>query len=151
MFLSSFDGQAIYNELRRKVENKEPLSDEDIIRFVILPLTKRAGDQKMIEETVNLAKRIENERQQLFIIAGILTAADKYIDKNYSYQVKGWLTMTQVARLYEEEKIEYGNQKIYEITKNLIELGADNLFIMKATGLARAEINKLRSENDADS
>ena len=46
----------------------------------------------------------------MFIIAGILTAADKFIDKAYADQVKGWLKMTQVARLYEEEKIEALNQ-----------------------------------------
>ena len=73
--------------------------------------------------------------------------------------VKGWLAMTQVARLYEEEKIEYGNQiatdvsikKTREIAKNFIEMGVDNLIVMKATGLTRAEIDRLRSEIDAGS
>ena len=62
VFLPAFDGEAIFDDLSRKVENKEPLSDEDIIRFVTLPLIKKAGDQKMMEETINLAKQIDDER-----------------------------------------------------------------------------------------
>ena len=58
----------------------------------------------MIEAAIDLAKQVDDERQQVFIIAGLLTAADKFIDKAYSNQVKEWLKMTQVARLYEEEK-----------------------------------------------
>jgi len=151
VFLSQFDGVAIYDGLRRKITAKEPLTDEDVMRFVILPLMKKAGDQEMIEAAIDLAKQIGDERQQVFIIAGILTAADKFIEKEYANQVKGWLKMTQVARLYEEEKIEAVNQAVSQakkeqkeqkeqIARNFIENGVDVLTVMKSTGLTREEI-----------
>ena len=76
------------------------------------------------------------------------TAADKFIDKEYANQVKGWLKMTQVARLYEEEKIEAVNQAVSQakkeqkeqIARNFIENGVDVLTVMKSTGLTREEI-----------
>jgi len=43
VFLSRFDGKAMYAELERKVRAKEPLSDEDVMRFIILPLTAGEG------------------------------------------------------------------------------------------------------------
>ena len=43
VFLSRFDGKAMYEELERKVRAKEPLSDEDVMRFIILPLTAGEG------------------------------------------------------------------------------------------------------------
>ena len=151
VFLSEFDGPGIYDELRRKVDGKEPLTDEDMMRFVILPLMNKAGDQERIEAAINLAKQVEDERQQVFIIAGILTAADKFIDKAYSSQVKEWLKMTQVARLYEEEKIEAVNlallqaekkqkEEKLQIARNFIESGVDILTVMKSTGLMRDDI-----------
>jgi len=55
---------------------------------------------------VSLVKEIDDEGKQGFIIAGILTATDKFIDKEYSNKLKEWLKMTKVGRLFEEEKIE---------------------------------------------
>jgi len=76
-----------------------------------LPLTQpdKAKKQELIEDTVNLAKQLSDEKQQLFAVAGILTATDKFIDKDYSNQIKEWIKMTKVARLFEEEKIEAVN------------------------------------------
>ena len=152
VFLSKFDGISMYENLRYKVENNEPLSDEDVMKFIILPLTNKANDQKMIESSIELAKKVENDRQQLFIIAGILTAADKYIDKKYSNHVKEWIKMTQVARLFEEEKIDYGNQMVAknrrEFAKRLFDMGMDVIFVMKATGLTRDEINQIQNIDD---
>lgn len=42
VFLSNFDGNKIYDELKIKVHNNEPLTDEDVMRFIILPLTEKS-------------------------------------------------------------------------------------------------------------
>jgi len=158
VFLSAFDGNAIYSELERKVRSNEPLSDEDVMRFIILPLTAKNDKQQLIEATVSLAKEIENEYEQSFIIAGILSATDKFIDKNYSNKLKGWLMMTKVARLFEEEKIEYANEyaneklnaERIEIAKTLLEENVDILIIMKSTGLSKANILKLKNNPEEE-
>ncbi|MCL2815477.1 MAG: hypothetical protein FWD23_12825 [Oscillospiraceae bacterium] len=149
VFLSAFDGDAMYAELERKVRAGEPLSDEDVMRFIILPLTAKDDKQQLIEATVNLAKEVNDEYEQSFIIAGILSATDKFIDKNYSNKLKEWLKMTKVARLFEEEKIEYANEKLneerIEIAKTLLEDDVDILTIMKSTKLSKAAILELKS------
>jgi len=151
VFLSAFNGDAMYGELERKIRANEPLSDEDVMRFIILPLTAKQNKQELIENTVNLAKEVRNEDKQSFIIAGILSATDKFIDKDYSNKLKEWLKMTKVARLFEEEKIEAINEKLsermVEVAKTLLEDDVDILTIMKSTGLSKANILKLKEDS----
>ena len=156
VFLSKFDGAAMYAELERKVRCGEPLSDEDVMRFMILPLTAKEDKQELIEETVKLAKEVDDEYKQSFIIAGILSATDKFINREYSNKLKEWLKMTKVGRLFEEEKIayaeEYAEEKIkekikernFETAKMLLEENVDIQIIMKASGLSKKAILELK-------
>jgi len=158
VFLSRFNGKGMRVELERKVRAGEPLTDEDVMRFIILPLTALKDKQEMIETTVNLAKEVEEEDKQRFIIAGILTATDKFIDKNYSNKLKEWLKMTKVGMLFEEEKIEYAKEyaeakikeydkeKMIAVAKMLLSENVDISAIMKSTGLSKAKILKLKDK-----
>jgi len=156
IFLSKFDTDEIYTDLKRKVEAKEKLTDEDVMRFIILPLTEKAAERKqaLIEKTISLAKDITDEKQQVFVVAGVLVAADKFIDKNYSIMVKGWISMTKVARLFEEEKIEYANEAInafaansaYSLAKEMLLDNEDLIKIMKYSKLPKDEIIKIQGE-----
>ena len=156
VFLSNFDTAELYKDLRRKVETGEALSDEDVMKFIILPLTEPNADKKqeLIEKAVELAKSISDEQQQIFIIAGILVATDKFIDKEYSSMIKGWISMTKVARLFEEEKIEAVNNavnsalnaKAHDLALKMILAGEDYLKVMEYTGLTKEEILKIQSQ-----
>ena len=59
--------------------------------------------------------------------------------------------MTQIGQMYEEEKIEYGNQRALKekirITKILLQEGVDTVMIMKATGFTEEELLRLQDEN----
>jgi hypothetical protein len=154
VFLSKLDGEAIFDDLKTKVESKKPLTETDIMNFVILPLTQKKNKQKFIEKTVTLAQEITDEDTQSFIIAGILTAADKFIDKLYSKKMRRWLTMTKVGRLFEEEKLEYAQKYAKEyakkreedIARKMLSKGMDILEIMELTMLSKAEILSLQNE-----
>ena len=156
VFLSNFDTAELYTDLKRKVESGERLSDEDIMRFIILPLTEPVADKKqeLIEKTVELAKGVSDEQQQIFIIAGILVATDKFINKEYSNMIKGWISMTKVARLFEEEKIEAVNnavsnalsEKTYLLVKEMLLDNEDIAKIMKYSKLTKKEILKIQAE-----
>jgi hypothetical protein len=152
VFLSNFDTDTLYTDLKRKVEAGEVLSDEDIMRFIVLPLTEPVADKKqnLIEKTVELAKGVSDEQHQIFIIAGILVATDKFIDKEYSNMIKRWISMTKVARLFEEEKIEAVNNavnaKVYDLALKMISAGEDYLKIMDYTGLTKQEVLKIQAE-----
>jgi hypothetical protein len=64
VFLSKFNGSKIYNYLKTKIEGKEPLSDEDVMKLIILPLTQKNNKQEFIEKTVSLAQEIPDEERQ---------------------------------------------------------------------------------------
>jgi hypothetical protein len=157
VFLSKYDGNAMYSELERKVRAGEKLTDEDVMRFIILPLTAKSEKQPMIEAAVKLAKEIGDEHEQSFIIAGILSATDKFINKEYSNKLKEWLKMTKVARLFEEEKIEYAkeyakekiDERVLTMTKMLLEENVDMSIIMKSTGLSETEILSAKEKTTA--
>ena len=130
------------------------------MRLIVLPLTQQDKPikQKLIEDTISLARQIPDEKQQLFAIAGILTATDKFIDRAYSNQIREWIKMTKVARLFEEEKIEAVNKavdkavnesrlafhaQILENARTMLLDGEDYLKVMKYTGLTREEVDQV--------
>jgi len=55
--------------------------------------------------------------------------------------------MTQLGQLYEKEKIEYGNQKVRDMAKSMLEENIDIVKIMKITGLTEEELLRLQNES----
>jgi hypothetical protein len=155
VFLSGFDTEGIYGGLKRKIEAKEPLSDDDLMRLIILSLTQpeKERKQQLARDCVNLAKQIQDDKQMTFALAGILTAANKFIGREYANYVKEWMSMTYVSMLYEEEKIEAVNEARYdEKRKTALEMlrdGENILKIMKYTKLTREQIEKAWEEANA--
>lgn len=118
--------------------------------LIILPLAKKGKEakQKMIEQVVDLAKQIEDENTQAFVITGILVSSDKFIDRDYAKSVRRYLSMTKVFQSLEEEKQEAINlaekKGANNMIENFIKAGADTLMIMQATGLTKEEIEEIK-------
>ena len=154
MFLSAFDTDSIYHGIKGKIETGSIITDEDLLRLIILPLTQpdKTQKQQLIENAISLAKQIEDEQRQLFCIAGIITATNKFIDRSYKNNILEWMKMTQVARWYEEEKIEAVSEARREthreaqldFAKAMLLDDEDYLKIMKYTGLKKAEVEQLQ-------
>ncbi len=105
-FLSELDSDAIMERLKSRVERNEILTDEELMEFIILPLSyrKKEEKEKRIRETVSLAARIQDRGQQVFTLAGILAFTDKIIDREIANKIRRAIEMTQVAMIFEEEK-----------------------------------------------
>ena len=105
-FLSELDSDEIFQRLKRKVEQKERLDDEELMEFIILPLSYRKKEEKeeKIQQTIDLAVRIEDRAQQIFTLSGILTFTDKLINREAANKIRRAIEMTQVAQIFEEEK-----------------------------------------------
>lgn len=151
-FLSHIDGEGAFQAIREKLKSGITLDDDDLMKLVILPLTVSGptGKQKMLARVVELAEQIPNEEQRVFTLSGVIVASDKFINRDYLEQLRRRINMTQLGRLYEKEKIEYGNQKAKEAEKEmavkmLVE-GIDIIKIMKVTGLSEEELIKLQKE-----
>lgn len=95
------------------------------MEFIILPLTYKSTEKKRkeLEEMISLAKEISSEKECLFVLSGMLVFADKIIDAEVSRQVKEWIRMTKVGKLYEQEKIEYANNKC---ANEIIDMGRED-------------------------
>ena len=151
VFLSKFDSDKTYAELKEKVENGSEFSDEDLLRLIILPLTQpdKSRKQKLTEDAVLLAKQINDEEKQMHCIAGIAVAANKFIEKTYYEKLKEWISMTHLSRLYEEEKIiavQEGQKELQKkIAENLLRKGHDEFEVIECTELTLVEVKQVHA------
>ena len=90
------------------MERNEPLNDEELMEFIILPLSYRKKEEKeeRIRESVSLAAQIQDRGQQIFALAGILTFSDKLIDMETANKIRRMIEMTKVGWIIEQEKQE---------------------------------------------
>ena len=151
VFIHSLPDAEIYQSIKKKLDNNETLSDKELMQLIILPLAKKGKEekQKMIEQVVDLAKQIEDENTQAFVITGILVSSDKFIDRDYAKAVRRYLSMTKVFQILEEEKQEAINlaekKGANAMIEKFIKAGADTFMIMKGTGLTREQIEEIRN------
>jgi hypothetical protein len=150
VFMKNYNGDNIYKQVQRKIKDGKILEDIDLMNLILLPLMKSEKDKhEIIKDTIELAKEVNDERNQYFIIAGVLTSTDKFIDEEYANVVRSWLKMTKVEKIFEKEKEEAMNQaeksKAVEIAKNLMDVLSIEM-ISKKTGLSIDEVKKLKED-----
>lgn len=156
VFLSKLEGDSIYQSIRQKVENREGLTEEELMQLIILPLTDKGKEKKQerVKQVVDLAKQIDDEGQQVFVLAGVLVNSDKFIDRQYAEEVRRWLSMTKVFQIFEEEKLDAVNEAVNEavkkkdkeFTQKMLELDIDLVQIMKVTGLTKKQIEEIKED-----
>jgi hypothetical protein len=155
VFLSDLDGDGIAAEVGAKIGAKEALSDEDVLRLIVAPLAStKASRQTLLEQCVDAAKGIEDRDLQLFIVAGLMIASDKFVDRRYSETVRRWINMTKVVQIIQEEieaaaaaamaeaKAEAAEEK-NGIARNLLRKGMDPEDIAECTGLSNTDVEAI--------
>ena len=143
-FLSELDSEEIRKNLSHKIEAGEALDETELMQMIILPLSYREKEdkQKSIRETISMAKKLGDEEQSVFLISGILVFADKVIDSQTRQWAKEWLEMTQIGRMFLEEKeaaVREAMEKVAEEkdaiwTARTVETVADKMNITLAEG-----------------
>lgn len=155
-FLSRIESGDVWKRLKAKVDKGEMLSDEELMEFIILPLTYKGKEPKKqaVKDTVELAKRIEDREKQTFVLAGILVFADKVIDQDTAEYIREVLRMTQVAELLLEEGIEKGIKKGRQegifLTGNVLQRlnadpGSTDQQIAQELGCTAEEVKEIRA------
>jgi hypothetical protein len=153
VFLNRIDGNKEYATFKSRIENKQPLHNDEIMRAIILPLTQRGiqKKQEMLEQVVETAMEIQDEKLQLMIMSSVLVASDKFISEEFSTRIRRYLNMTKIEKIFEKEKIEYANERVSEYgirtAKILLNRGVDIIPIMEATGLSEQELMNLQEES----
>lgn len=104
-FLSEIPSEEVKSRIQRKIEQKQPLDNRDLMELIILPLTYKGKEsqRKAAHEAVNLAKEIEDEGMQEMALAGILSFSDKIIDKELANEIRRCLSMTKVGAIIARE------------------------------------------------
>lgn len=116
-YLVKQDSDGIYEALNHKIHAGDRLTEEELARLMILPLTVKGKAEKQvyIEKAVELAKRISDRSQSVRVLAGILTFTDKVIDPEYAKKVKEEWQMTQIGKLIFDNGYKAGEEQGIEL------------------------------------
>jgi len=104
-FLSELDGDSILRRLEEKVKGKQPFTDEELMEYMILPLSykEREIKQQKIRELAELAEEMADKKQQVFVLSGMLAFTDKVIDEKTANKIREVIKMTKVERMIRNE------------------------------------------------
>ena len=156
-FLSKLELSGEVLALRKKAEAGIALEDEDLMRLIVYPLTKK-GDgskQKAIGEVIRICDRITDNRAGRFVLKYLLTFTDKVISRENAEAIKRRMGMlSKVEQLYEDEKIQAVNEavekvqeehrrQIFHIAENLIRTGLSPQKTSECTGLPLEDVREL--------
>ncbi|MCI9151981.1 MAG: hypothetical protein HFI42_16195 [Lachnospiraceae bacterium] len=110
VFLIHVPSEELYQAISDKLEHGKLLTEQELMQLILLPLTEkgREGKQKRVRQVIQLARQLEDESEQKFVLAGLLLASDKFISREDAEGIRREIRMTKVGRLLVEEGIEKG-------------------------------------------
>ncbi len=129
--------------MKRKLEAGERLTGEELMEFIILPLTYAGTEakKKAVMETIDLAQKIQEVDLQRFVLSGIVVFADKLIDNNTGEEVVKRIMMTKVEMILQEKMQEKLDKAYAERMKDVNEMMAE-------AEKQKAEAEKQKAEAD---
>ncbi|MCI9004434.1 MAG: hypothetical protein HFH39_04180 [Lachnospiraceae bacterium] len=112
-FMRSLPAEEIYQEVKRKLENGEGLTEKELMQLIMIPLAEKGkkGKQRRVRQVISLAKMIGDEEEQKFVFASILVISDKFIDKTDADAIRREISMTKVGRMIFEDGLEEGRKE----------------------------------------
>lgn len=142
-YLVNMNSNHIYQKLRFKIDHLEPLSEEELLELMILPLTAKGMEakQEYIQKAADLARKLQDPNDVHTVIAGLLTFTDKFIEKDYAERLRReTFMMTQIEKIIFDEGYEEGyekgsvaekNKRISSAIQMCKDLGIDRLNVLK--------------------
>lgn len=148
VFVSKLPTEEIYQTVSHKLDKKKPLTEQELTQLTILPLAEKGKEnkQRRIKQVVELAKQIENEDEQTFVLTGLLVSSDKFIDREYAEIIRRCLGMTKVFQIIEEEGIEKGKINTFLLLYHDGTLDKDTC--AKKLNISTKEFEQLLKENE---
>lgn len=142
-YLSELNSEEILNRIERKVRKKVVLTEEELMEFIILPLTYEGIDKKneSIKSAIDMAVAIEDEETKIFLLSGIVVFTDKVIKEEYADEIRRLISMTKVGKLFEEEKKNYAAQQAEKMVETML---CDGVSIEKAAKYTNVPIERVK-------
>ena len=144
-YMAKLDGDKTYDEIRAKVESGTPLTKQDLMSIVFLPLMKNSVDKNTrLEQSITLSKEIKDTNEQLQIQAMLTLLAEKFVmDEEQLSKLKGLVNMTTIIKMISEDVVR--DERI-EIAKNALRKGLSIEVISEITGLDESTIRQPEKE-----
>jgi len=123
IMMYEYDGNAIYTELETKLNNKQDLTDTDMLNLIFLPLMRNSVTKyELAEKSIELSQTIQDKNKRDVCIASAVAFIDKYLNENEKNKIWGLIRMTGTfARLMQKEIDETVEKKIKEMEKRMTE------------------------------
>ncbi len=108
VFLVKQDWDGVLPEIRRKIGAGEKLTNEEMMKLIILPLTKKGDEAKseMIDQVIDVTtelRRVDDEAGT-FALAAMSVALVNYTSPTQKARIKEVLSMTDIGAMFEKEK-----------------------------------------------
>jgi hypothetical protein len=144
-YLARLNGDEAYEMLKTKVDAKEPLTKQDLISMVFLPLMKNNVDKfTRLEQAISLSRALPIKQEQLQIQGMLGLLAEKFItDENELKKLKELISVTALFELIQEDKA-------IEVAKSMLRDNFPINTIIKHTGLPASTIRILQDEIPAE-
>ena len=83
VFLSRMDSGAVFDAIRQKIHSGIVLTDDELMKLVVLPLSVPGSERKtqLFDETSALAGNIPDEEQRAFVLSAMTLATDGFISR----------------------------------------------------------------------
>lgn len=110
VFLMRIPSEEIYQSVAEKLGQGKLLTEQELMLLMLLPLAEKGKKRKQsrVRQVIELARQLRDEAEQKFVLAGLLVASDKFIDREDAETIRREIRMTKVGRLLVEEGIERG-------------------------------------------
>jgi predicted transposase/invertase (TIGR01784 family) len=108
-YMKNLDGDRKLEYLKRKIENKEHLTDEDILNLSFIPLmkTKMSKSERALE-SIELANKIPESNEKLKCMSLLYALFEKFGDNISKKRFMEVFTMTEIGRMIREDGKEEG-------------------------------------------
>jgi len=140
-YMSALDGDKTYADVKAKIDAGEPLTKQDLMSIVFLPMMKSTSDKIAgFEQAISLSKEVADSDSQTQIQAMIQLLADKFIkDEDMFRRLKEMISMGTIATMIAEDKA-------IEIAKKLLKRGLSVNVVVEDTGLDEQAVLNAKSE-----
>jgi len=129
-YMSSLDGDKTYADIKTKVDAGEPLTKQDLMSIVFLPMMKNSVDKATrFEHAINLSKEISAESERVQIQEMLKVLAEKFItDVNILRKLKELVDMGVINEMI-------ATDKAIEIAKKMLKRNTPVEIVIEDTGL----------------
>ncbi|MCR5417657.1 MAG: hypothetical protein K6E84_01925 [Lachnospiraceae bacterium] len=115
-FLSDLPKDEIVETIEKKVFAGEVLNEEELMKYIIVPLSAPSSKEKRIlgKRMLALTDKIKDDDQRKFLLSGMAIWGNKVFTDEMITMIRRRIAMTRVGMLFEKEKEEAVNAAIAE-------------------------------------